>query len=111
MFYLSLGLYLTILDTPPIIPTKTPEYLRLRARLCAESKLRGQRPDWIEQELRAMHEEVNLCGPATPVSLGDVRRVEATAVGHSDYAHKFAFYCYELLKRPPGGNFEASRRV
>ncbi len=85
----------------PVVPTKTPEYKRILDRLRKEAELRKSRPNWIEMEQKAMHEEVNTIRAEAgkgPVSLYQVLRVEALAVGHSDYAHKFAFYCWELTQ-------------
>lgn len=55
--------------------------------------------DWIRYERATMHNAVNQVRenyglPLVP--LAAVERVEQMACGHSDYTHKFAWYCAEL---------------
>jgi hypothetical protein len=57
--------------------------------------------DWILAERLAMFEAVNArraLGGKPPVSITEIERVEQQAVGHSDYGHKFALYCAELVE-------------
>lgn len=56
---------------------------------------------WIEDERTVMLEAVNkrrTVAGKLPVSRSDVERVERSAVGHSDYGHKFAIYCADLVE-------------
>lgn len=85
----------------------------LRAVLAAAQEQRDQRPDlidgpdgveceWTAYERARMHDTVNEIRAerglaALPVE--DIVRVERLAVGHSDYSHKFAFYCAELAEK------------
>jgi len=74
--------------------------------LTKESEKRDQRAldEWIEAERKAMFDKVNAEREGlgkTPVSLEDVERVEQRAVGHFDYAPKFALYCTELVENTP----------
>lgn len=59
----------------------------------------GETLRWIVETQLAMHAETNrlrgLHG-LEPISLEAIERVETMAVGHSDYASKFALYCAEL---------------
>ncbi|MBD3004737.1 hypothetical protein [Streptomyces sp. 5-10] len=62
----------------------------------------GKRPergeDWLEQELRAMHEEVNrfrLAAQLEPVDLEAIRQADRTAEG-SDYLQKLTLYCTDI---------------
>jgi hypothetical protein len=55
---------------------------------------------WILDERQTMLDAVNRERSRrgkTSLALTDVERVERQAVGHSDYAHKFALYCVELV--------------
>lgn len=74
--------------------------------LTKESEKRDQRgpTEWIEAERKAMWEAVNSQRESLgkePLSLKDVERVEQRAVGHFDYAPKFALYCTELVENTP----------
>lgn len=55
---------------------------------------------WILFEREQMHAAVTVerakLGKG-PVPIADVKRVESMAAGHSDYGHKFALYCAELV--------------
>jgi len=73
----------------------------LEAALDRETKKRPKNPNWIEDERQLMFEIVNERREQlgkTPIPLADVERVERTAVGHTDYIHKFALYCSELAE-------------
>jgi hypothetical protein len=76
----------------------------LETELVRAAKKRDQDPEWIENERKLMLTIVNehreQHGRA-PVALGDIERVEQTAVGHVDYGHKFALYCTELAEDTP----------
>ena len=64
---------------------------------------RKKREDWIEFERRAMWNAVNdqrRHRGKNPLPIEEVARVEGLAVGHSDYAHKFAIDCAELVLAP-----------
>lgn len=66
-----------------------------------EASKRRSRRDWILAERLALFEAVNarraLVGkPSVPIT--EIERVERQAVGHSDYGHKFALYCAELVE-------------
>jgi hypothetical protein len=57
---------------------------------------------WIERVQRAMLAAVNgvRAGRGVDlVALADIARVERSAIGHSDYSHKFALHCAELAWR------------
>ena len=73
----------------------------LETALDRETKKRSSNPNWIEDERQLMLETVNerrgQLGK-NPLLLADVERVERGAVGHSDYVHKFALYCSELVE-------------
>lgn len=59
-------------------------------------------PNWVLAERQRMLTEVNRIrrsAGADPVTLRDIEDAERPAVGHSDYASKFAFYCAELALR------------
>ena len=54
--------------------------------------------DWVDREHRAMLGAVNDERKARGISeltLEVLRRIERPALGHSDYASKFALYCAE----------------
>lgn len=56
-------------------------------------------PGWAAYELEGMHKLVNeerVKEGLEPVTLRQVREVEAMAQGQCDYSHKFALYCAEL---------------
>lgn len=57
-------------------------------------------PGWVAYERAVMHAEVNQARAelgAAPVALEAVARAERLAVGHIDYAAKFALHCSELV--------------
>lgn len=57
-------------------------------------------PAWALYEQGKMLEAVNLALTARnrpPVQLADIQRVERMAMGHVDYASKFALYCTEIV--------------
>lgn len=59
----------------------------------------GQDEKWIIDMQLAMLAETNRLRDLqglTPVGLKDIEDVEQMALGHSDYASKFALYCAEL---------------
>ncbi len=72
--------------------------------LSAEAEKRDQRKDWIVAERTAMWEAVNRhrtqLGKES-LTIEDVERVEQSAVGHTDYATKYALYCTELVEITP----------
>jgi len=73
----------------------------LKTALVREAAKRGKNLAWIEAERKVMLTLVNQERQKhgrDPVTLEDVERVERSAVGHSDYAHKFALYCAELAE-------------
>lgn len=56
-------------------------------------------PAWVLAELQAMCDAVNVIRleRGRPlVTVQEVERVETGALGHTDYASKFALYCAEL---------------
>jgi hypothetical protein len=75
----------------------------LEELLAREAKHRSNKTSeqWILDERQAMCDAVNrlrsLHGKPV-VTLAEIERVERSAVGHSDYAHKFALYCAELVE-------------
>lgn len=57
-------------------------------------------PGWVLYERELMHREV--CAARArlglgPIALTEVARVEAMAMGHSDYSAKWSLYCAELV--------------
>lgn len=73
-------------------------YLTHVLRVAAQQ--RSQRSDWIEFERNAMWKAVNDQREKlgrSPIPIQDVERVEGMAVGHTDYALKFALYCADLV--------------
>jgi len=61
---------------------------------------KGTEPAWAFYERRLMHETVNLeraNRSKKPLDLIEVAKVEQLALGHSDYAQKYALYCAELV--------------
>lgn len=82
---------------------------RLLARFEAAATQRADRPGfdeatreprWVAFELEAMHKAV--CDERAklgkgPIPLSQVARVERLAMGHVDYASKYALYCAELV--------------
>jgi hypothetical protein len=77
-------------------------HFELEQVLLDEAKMRSKKrtEEWILDERRAMLDAVNSRRAhlgKLPVPVTDVERVERQAVGHSDYAHKFALYCTELV--------------
>lgn len=78
-------------------------HYRLEAALLNEAQRRGDREvdEWVAAERQAMLRVVNEARAASgkgPVTLADVQRVEQYALGHVDYARKFALYCAELAE-------------
>ena len=60
----------------------------------------GTEPAWVIHERKLMHEAVNqerAKRSKKPINMTDVKRVEQLALGHVDYAHKYALYCAELV--------------
>ena len=56
---------------------------------------------WITFERKIMFNAVNdkrLEFNLSPLTLDQFRKAENSAVGHTDYTHKFALYCAELIK-------------
>lgn len=83
---------------------RNPLHYALETALVRQAKKRDDDPDWIENERKLMREIVNENREKhgrEPVTLADIERVERTAVGHSDYVHKFALYCAELAQETP----------
>jgi hypothetical protein len=81
-------------------------HCRLEEALVEEAKLRGKRQceEWIAAERQVMLDIVNEergSRNKDPLASADVERVEQLAVGHVDYAHKFALYCAELVEDRP----------
>lgn len=57
-------------------------------------------PAWVTHERNTMHGEVNRLRALhglPPVPLDAVRAAEDQAVGHSDYTHKYALRCADLV--------------
>lgn len=55
---------------------------------------------WIAAERQLMLSAVNrlrLAAGRNSLPLSQIERVERQALGHADYAHKFALYCAELV--------------
>jgi len=60
----------------------------------------GTEPAWAVHERELMHKAVNqerAKRSKKPVDLTEVTSVEQLALGHVDYAHKYALYCAELV--------------
>jgi len=87
------------------------ERIRIRDHLLKvltdATKERGKRLEWIGTEpawsihernrmLRAVN-DLRMVRGKTDVAIDDIKAVERTASGHSDYAGKFALYCTELV--------------
>lgn len=66
-----------------------------------QKQRKGVAPEvWIEAELKWAAFEVNSRRTAVgkpPLILDEIRRVESSARGHTDYTEKFALYCVELV--------------
>jgi hypothetical protein len=62
----------------------------------------GNVPAWVVHERKCMVEAVNehrIALGKNPVDMETfIRKAENPAVGHSDYAHKFALYCAFLVE-------------
>ena len=69
--------------------------------LVDEARHRGDRPDWVERERRALANAANAWavahGPLRTVTVDEIEQVEPRAIGHSDYARKLALYIAELV--------------
>ncbi|WP_306317233.1 MULTISPECIES: hypothetical protein [unclassified Streptomyces] len=88
----------------------------LRATLAAVQAERDQRLglvdgpggpecEWAAYERACMHDAVNAIRAERglpPVPVDGIIRADRLAAGHSDYSHKFAFYCAELAEREDG---------
>lgn len=65
--------------------------------------------EWAAYERSVMHEEINRIrtqSGRSPISLDVMwKRAESQAVGHSDYADKFALYCAELALDVPRAQY------
>jgi len=85
--------------------TKLRQLLKIRDELSAilhkAAKKRRFNPEgWIAYERQQMHTAVVAARAKLgkgPISLAEIERVEATAVGHTDYARKWSLYCAELV--------------
>jgi len=77
-------------------------HCRLKNALLTEAQLRKGRPvgEWIaeRQLMLALVNEERERRNKEPLTVAYVERVEQLAVGHVDYAHKFALYCSELVE-------------
>ena len=74
---------------------------KLETALIQEARRRNKNPNWIETERQVMLKIVNeerRKRRRPLLTLEDIERVERTAEGHVDYAHKFALYCAELAE-------------
>jgi len=77
---------------------------RLRKRLAAEHEKRAERLKRVgvtafDLEVAAMTDEINAIRAERglrAIRQGEVERAESGALGHSDYARKFAWYASEL---------------
>lgn len=59
-------------------------------------------PEWNWYEMEQMLMEVNRIRTNAikqPLSMAEVRFAEHRALGHSDYSHKFALNCAELIQK------------
>ncbi|WP_157831590.1 hypothetical protein [Microbacterium hominis] len=84
---------------------------RLLTALLEEADLRSSRNgfddesgelEWVVSERQRMLAEVNGIRRSTgadPVTAEQIKNAERPAIGHSDYATKFALYCAELALR------------
>lgn len=84
---------------------------RLLAALLEEADLRSSRNgfddesrelEWVVAERQRMLAEVNdirRAAGAEPVTVEQIENAERPAIGHVDYATKFALYCAELALR------------
>lgn len=87
----------------------------LLASLQRQAAQRDDYPDleWIEAEHVAMANAANewaeTHGLEPRVTTEIVARIEQPAVGHSDYAHKFALYVAEYLYTSPARNGTTER--
>lgn len=76
---------------------------KLKERLNEVTQHRGSLPAevWIENELKAMHEETNRLRATLlalpPVDLDLIRRADRLAEGHCDWATKLPLYCSEIV--------------
>lgn len=61
----------------------------------------GDELEWVMFERQTMFDAVNngrgILG-MSPVSMAQVCKAESNACGHSDYTHKFALYCAEVVR-------------
>lgn len=83
-------------------------YDRIHAALVAaqaerpkRQEMNGDEPEWVVFERNTMWGAVNAARAEIglpPVLLTDILRVEQQAVGHSDYAMKYALYCAEFAQ-------------
>lgn len=61
---------------------------------------KGTEPAWAAHERELLHGAINqerAQRSKKPIDLAEVASVEQLALGHSDYAQKYAFYCAELV--------------
>lgn len=59
-----------------------------------------KQPEYLVRLCNVLASKIQAAGN-TSVTLEDVLRVERSACGHTDYEHKFAFYCAQLAEQRP----------
>ncbi|WP_338924616.1 hypothetical protein V0M98_33915 (plasmid) [Pseudomonas silesiensis] len=57
-----------------------------------------KQPEYLVRLCNVLASKIQAAGNPS-VTLEDVLRVERSACGHSDYEHKFAFYCADLAEK------------
>ena len=65
-----------------------------------ESRSTRSVEEWVEYERTTMWNAVNARRAElgkSDIQLSELMRIECLAVGHSDYTHKFALYCADLV--------------
>jgi hypothetical protein len=80
------------------LPTLTEHFHQILAAAQIHRHKRDRRingaAEWITFERQVMFDAVNKLRPTTMERL---KSAERCAVGHSDYSHKFALHCAELV--------------
>ena len=79
------------------------DFFNLLEKTAAERPKRpffvGGEVEWVTHEREVMQAAVNAerrKANLPPLPMDMIRRVEETAMGHSDYTRKFALYCFQL---------------
>ena len=88
---------------------------RLQQQLEEAQKLREEKSQWIHNELEWVTHERNVMYTAvnqqrinlglSVITMGELKRAESSAEGHTDYTPKFSLYCAWLaVGRTTSGN-------